>query len=166
MEQPRSGVYDPRSTGEFQAWFRTDADYLEWLRWPGGFTCPDGGHAGGWRLGDGRLECTACHGRTSYGTPQPPRREGKTGWRDTGSQAGRPRVQAGACLGDISPFWVSEGGLEHGNRCDLPGSGKSCNKSNTSQVDSAVYPSACSMRFRRERSGSAFGKAARQSGRT
>jgi len=77
MEQPRSGVFDPRSTGEFQAWFRTDADHLEWLRWPGGFTCPDGGHAGGWRLGDGRLECTACHGRTSYGTPQPPRREGK-----------------------------------------------------------------------------------------
>ncbi len=117
MEQPRSGVYDPRSTGEFQAWFRTDADYLEWLRWPGGFTCPDGGHAGGWRLGDGRLECTACHGRTSYGTPQPPRREGKTGWRDTGSQAGRPRVQAGACLGDISPFWVSEGGLGHRPWC-------------------------------------------------
>src|SRR5882762_9823961 len=53
MEPPRSGVYYPRSTGEFQAWFRTDADcldYLEWLRWPGGFTCPDCGHAGGWRL--------------------------------------------------------------------------------------------------------------------
>ena len=64
MEQPRSGVYYPRSTGEFQAWFRTDADCLEWLRWPDGFTCPDCGHAGGWRLGDGRLECTACHGRT------------------------------------------------------------------------------------------------------
>jgi hypothetical protein len=27
---------------------------------------------------------------------------------------------------------VSEGGLEHGNRCDLPGSGKSCNKGNKS----------------------------------
>ena len=25
MEQPRSGIYHPRSTGEFQAWFRTDA---------------------------------------------------------------------------------------------------------------------------------------------
>jgi hypothetical protein len=68
MEQPRAGVHYPRSTGEFQAWFRTDADcldYLEWLRWPGGFTCPDCGHAGGWRLGDGRLECAGCHGRTS-----------------------------------------------------------------------------------------------------
>ena len=68
MEQPRAGVHYPRSTGEFQAWFRTDADcldYLEWLRWPGGFTCPSCGHAGGWRLGDGRYECAACHGRTS-----------------------------------------------------------------------------------------------------
>ena len=58
----------PGSTGEFQAWFRTDADcldYLEWLRWPGGFICPACGHAGGWRLGDGRHECAACHGRTS-----------------------------------------------------------------------------------------------------
>ena len=68
MEQPRAGVHYPRSTGEFQAWFRTDEDcldYLEWLRWPGGFTRPSCGHAGGWRLGDGRVECAACHGRTS-----------------------------------------------------------------------------------------------------
>jgi hypothetical protein len=33
----------PKSLGEFQAWFPTDADcldYLEWLRWPDGFVCP------------------------------------------------------------------------------------------------------------------------------
>ncbi len=33
--QPRAGRYYPRSTGEFQSWFATDADcldYLEWLR--------------------------------------------------------------------------------------------------------------------------------------
>src|SRR5213078_685389 len=68
MEQPRVGIHYPRSTGEFQAWFRTDADcldYLDWVRWPGGFTCPSCGHAGGWRLGDGRYECAGCHGRTS-----------------------------------------------------------------------------------------------------
>jgi hypothetical protein len=49
MEQPRVGTHYPRSTGEFQAWFRTDADcldYLDWVRWPGGFTCPSCGHAG------------------------------------------------------------------------------------------------------------------------
>jgi transposase-like protein len=40
-------------------------DYLEWLRWPGGFACPSCGHAGGWRLGDGRFMCVTCGGRTS-----------------------------------------------------------------------------------------------------
>ena len=47
---PVAGAHYPRSTGEFLAWFRTDEDcldYLEWLRWPGGFTCPCCGHAGG-----------------------------------------------------------------------------------------------------------------------
>ncbi len=51
-----------------QAWFRTDADcldYLEWLRWPAGFVCPDCGHSKAWALGDGRYECRECHERTS-----------------------------------------------------------------------------------------------------
>jgi transposase-like protein len=38
---------------------------LEWLRWPDGFVCPSCGHAGCWRLGDGRFECAACASRTS-----------------------------------------------------------------------------------------------------
>jgi transposase-like protein len=68
VEQLRAGVHYPRSTGEFQAWFRTDEDcldYLEWLRWPGGFVCPRCRHGTGWRLGDGRLECAGCSSRTS-----------------------------------------------------------------------------------------------------
>ena len=68
METPRAGVHYPRSSGEVQAWFRTDADcldYLEWLRWPDGFVCPSCAHAGGWRLGDGRFKCTACGRRSS-----------------------------------------------------------------------------------------------------
>jgi hypothetical protein len=68
MARLRGGQHYPRSVGEYQAWFRTDSgclDYLEWLRWPGGFTCPSCGYAGGWRLGDGRYECAGCHGRTS-----------------------------------------------------------------------------------------------------
>ena len=63
-----AGAHYPRSAGEFQAWFRTDADcldYLEWLRWPDGFVCPSCGHTGGWRLGDGRLRCAGCGVRTS-----------------------------------------------------------------------------------------------------
>ncbi len=68
MATPRAGTHYPRSLGEFQAWFRTDADcldYLEWLRWPFGFTCPGCGHAGGWRLGDARFMCSECGDRTS-----------------------------------------------------------------------------------------------------
>ena len=51
-----------------QSCFSTDADcleYLEWLRWPGGFVCVRCGHAGGWRLGDGRIECGGCGARAS-----------------------------------------------------------------------------------------------------
>ena len=61
-------MHYPRSVGEFQAWFDTDADrldYLAWLRWPNGFTCYRCGHIGGWRLGDARFECEECHCRTS-----------------------------------------------------------------------------------------------------
>ena len=40
---PVAGAHYPRSLGELQSWFVTDADcldYLEWLRWPDGFVCP------------------------------------------------------------------------------------------------------------------------------
>ncbi len=65
---PRSGVHYPRSLGEFQSWFRTDADcldYLDWLRWPYGFICPRCGHPGGWLVADGRYKCAGCGARTS-----------------------------------------------------------------------------------------------------
>lgn len=68
MDQPRAGTHYPRSVGELQAWFRSDADcldYLEWLRWPTGFVCPDCGRGKGWRLGDGRFMCADCGSRTS-----------------------------------------------------------------------------------------------------
>ena len=52
---PVAGAHYPRSTGEFLAWFGTDEDcldYLEWLRWPGGFMCPCvvTPAAGGWAM--------------------------------------------------------------------------------------------------------------------
>jgi transposase-like protein len=68
VDYPRAGTHYPRSVGEFQAWFRTDADcldYLEWLRWPAGFACKGCGHDEAWRLGDGRFMCSGCGGRTS-----------------------------------------------------------------------------------------------------
>jgi transposase-like protein len=64
----RAGIDYPRSDGEFQSWFGTDADcldYLEWLRWPKGFVCPRCGFAGGWPTADGRFKCTLCETKTS-----------------------------------------------------------------------------------------------------
>jgi transposase-like protein len=65
---PVAGKHYPRSVGELQAWFPTDADcldYLEWLRWPAGFACAACGHHGAWRLADGRVMCSGCGDRTS-----------------------------------------------------------------------------------------------------
>ena len=53
---------------EFQAWFATDEDcldYLDWLRWPDGFVCPRCENAGGWAVADGRYKCAVCGARTS-----------------------------------------------------------------------------------------------------
>ncbi|MHB1604436.1 MAG: transposase [Acidithiobacillus sp.] len=50
MGSPRASIHYPKSLGEFQAWFLTNADcldYLEWLRWPSGIICPACGHPGG-----------------------------------------------------------------------------------------------------------------------
>jgi transposase-like protein len=68
MGHPRAGTDYPRALGEFQSWFRSDADcldYLEWLRWPVGFTCSACGNNRGWRLGDGRFMCAGCGDRSS-----------------------------------------------------------------------------------------------------
>jgi len=68
MLRPRAGVHYPSSAGEFRSWFGTDADcldYLDWLRWPGGFLCPRCAHAGGWRVADGGYKCAGCGGRTA-----------------------------------------------------------------------------------------------------
>ena len=68
MGSPRPGIDYPRSTGDFQYWFLTDEDcldYIEWLRWPHGWKCSSCGSAVGWRLGDSRIICTSCGGRTS-----------------------------------------------------------------------------------------------------
>lgn len=65
---PQPGKHYPTTFGEFGAWFRRDADcldYLEWVRWPEGFVCPDCQVADGWRLNDGRYKCAGCGVRTS-----------------------------------------------------------------------------------------------------
>ena len=62
-EHPRGGRHYPRSTGEFQSWFPTDADcldYLAWLRWPQGFVCPRCQNPSGWVVAGGAYKCASC----------------------------------------------------------------------------------------------------------
>jgi transposase-like protein len=58
----------PGTIVELMAQFPDEAacvERLRKLRWPDGFVCPRCGHAGGWKLADGRFECAACAARSS-----------------------------------------------------------------------------------------------------
>ncbi len=68
MSFPRRGRDYPGSYAELRAWFPADAaclDYLDWLRWRGGFVCPHCGDQRAWRLADGRRSCAGCARRVS-----------------------------------------------------------------------------------------------------
>ncbi len=58
----------PRSYAVLLAWFSEDAnclDYLDWLRWPEGFVCPNCTSVVGWRLTDFRWKCGGCDRKVS-----------------------------------------------------------------------------------------------------
>jgi transposase-like protein len=60
---PVAGRDYPGSYADLLAWFPDDEeclDYLDWLRWPGGWCCPACGCERGWRLASGRRECVEC----------------------------------------------------------------------------------------------------------
>lgn len=85
FSHPRGGVHYPRSTGEFRAWFATDEDcldYLRWLRWPEGFVCPRCDNHGGWPVADGSYKCPRCKAQTAVtaGTLFDRRRSPLTVW--------------------------------------------------------------------------------------
>ena len=66
--QPRAGKDYPRNYADFLGWFPDDAaclDYLDWLRWPSGFLCPQCSGGKGWRMHDGRWWCGTCRRRVS-----------------------------------------------------------------------------------------------------
>ncbi len=68
IDRPKGGVHYPRSTGEFQSWFATDADcldYLAWLRWPKGFVCPRCENPSGWAVAGGSFKCASCKKETA-----------------------------------------------------------------------------------------------------
>jgi len=58
----------PQSYAAMRAWFDEDwkcLDYLDWLRWPGGFVCPRCSGILGWRLSDSRWKCAGCERKVS-----------------------------------------------------------------------------------------------------
>lgn len=66
--RPVAGRDYPRSYAQLLAWFGVDArclDYLDWLRWPDGFVCPNCASAVGWRLADRRWKCGGCERKVS-----------------------------------------------------------------------------------------------------
>ena len=68
LADPQAGRDYPGTYGEFLAWFADDGsclDYLDWLRWPGGFHCPTCGGDHAWRMGDHRWWCEDCRRRVS-----------------------------------------------------------------------------------------------------
>jgi transposase-like protein len=68
VDRPEANHDYPGTYGDLLAWFPTDAaclDYLEWLRWPDGFSCPHCESPSGWKLPDGRWSCAGCRRRVS-----------------------------------------------------------------------------------------------------
>lgn len=64
----KAGHDYPSDYADMRAWFPNDAaclDYLEWLRWPGGFVCPQCKTIGRWQMADGRFWCAHCRSRVS-----------------------------------------------------------------------------------------------------
>jgi len=60
---PTPGRDYPVDVAQLRAWFPTDEaclDYLDWLRWPGGFICPHCGRDSAGREVRGRYRCHGC----------------------------------------------------------------------------------------------------------
>lgn len=58
----------PRTFEEFLEWFTSEEDcakYLEWIRWPGGFVCPECHGTKAWRTDRGLWHCQGCQRQSS-----------------------------------------------------------------------------------------------------
>lgn len=65
---PQAGVHYAGNYAAMRAWFPDDAacrDYLDWLRWPAGFSCPSCGCTTSWELCRGERRCAGCRRRVS-----------------------------------------------------------------------------------------------------
>jgi len=65
---PRAGLDYPRNGKEFKQWFAEETScraYLERLRWPEGFECPECGDPAAWRRSRELWQCATCGHETS-----------------------------------------------------------------------------------------------------
>jgi transposase-like protein len=65
---PIAGTDYPRTIQEFDKWFSTEADclnYIKQLRWPNGFECPGCHGNQGWQMSTGLIRCSECQRKTS-----------------------------------------------------------------------------------------------------
>lgn len=68
---PTAGLHYPSSYAEMLAWFRDDdacLDYLDWLRWSAGFTCPHCQSTKCWVMSGDIRRCAGCRRRVSRTT--------------------------------------------------------------------------------------------------
>jgi transposase-like protein len=65
---PKAGVDYPATYQQLVSWFATEdacVEYLERLRWPDGFVCPQCASADAWRTASGLWLCASCRRKTS-----------------------------------------------------------------------------------------------------
>lgn len=63
MAHPQASIDYPGTWNEFLTWFADETSciaFLERLRWPDGFVCPNCGSRKAWRIADGRWSCKVC----------------------------------------------------------------------------------------------------------
>jgi len=99
----------PRSIKEFDEWFVTERDCIEYLahiRWPDGFRCPMCGEAKSCRTGRGTFKCNACQRQTSptagtifQGTRKPLRMWFQAMWYVTNSKRGLSALELQRIMG-------------------------------------------------------------------
>ena len=68
VTSPRAGFDYPGSWEEFIAWYPDDQacrDFLDRIRWRGGFACSACGAEQGWKTDDGRWSCAGCARKVS-----------------------------------------------------------------------------------------------------
>jgi len=116
--RPTAGRDYPRSYAELRAWFDEDGkrlDYVDWLRWPDGFVCPNCGGSVGWRLSEGRWKCGGCNRKVSATagtifdrTRTPLTAWFATAWRPVGDKVGVSvtQVQREMELGSYQTAWA------------------------------------------------------------